>query len=383
MHIGFLVADLSPRHGWGRYSIDLARALMRAGARVSVVASQNSPQLTGLDVFPLLPNLMLRKRGIPLRLWLARGPVGRALRDCQLIHVNVEPFALLAGWCAGRRPYFITGHGTSVNSLLRKKNVRGLLYRRAFAGAARVICVSNYTESQLLTNLPTARSCVILNGVNSALFVDMSHAPVADRPPTVLAVGAVKPRKGILPLVEAIAVARETIPDLRCVVIGETTSSPAYVAQVRAAIERHSLTDAVQLVNVVDRYTGVVDEEMLLAHYTSADVFCLPTLQVNDDFEGFGLVYLEAGLAGLPVIATDAGGVADVVEDGVNGLLLPAAEVAERLPAAIVSLLQDRERAQRLGAAGRERALANSWDTIAQRYLALYEDELRAASHAG
>ena len=293
-----------------------------------------------------------------------------------MIHAVVEPFALLAGWCAGRRPYFITGHGTSVNSLLKKKNVRGSLYRRAFTGAARVICVSNYTESRLLANLPPARSCVIFNGVNSARFADMNHAPVADRPPTVLAVGAVKPRKGILPLVEAIAIAREEIPDLRCVVIGETVSSPAYVSQVRAAIERLSLTDAVQLM-------GVVDEETLLAYYASADVFCLPTLQVNDDFEGFGLVYLEAGLAGLPVIATDAGGVADVVEDGVNGLLLPAAEVAERLPAAIVSLLQDRERAQRLGAAGRERALANSWDTIAQRYLALYEDELRAASHAG
>ena len=39
MHIGFLVADLSPRHGWGRYSIDLARALARAGARVTVVTS--------------------------------------------------------------------------------------------------------------------------------------------------------------------------------------------------------------------------------------------------------------------------------------------------------------------------------------------------------
>ena len=375
MHIGFLVADLSPRHGWGRYSINLARALARAGARVTVVTSRNSQPEADLELHPLLPDLVPLKRGIPVRLWLARGPVARALQDCHLIHAAVEPFAPLAGWCAGRRPYFIAGHGTSVNSLLKKKNVRGSLYRRAFTGAARVICGSRYTESQLLANLPTARSCVILNGVSSALFVDMSHAPVADRPPTVLAVGAVKPRKGILPLVEAIAVAREEIPDLRCVVIGETVSSPAYVSQVRAAIERLSLTDAVQLM-------GVVDEETLLAYYASAGVFCLPTLQVNDDFEGSGLVYLEAGLAGLPVIATDAGGVADVVEDGVNGLLLPAAEVTERLPAALVSLVRDRERARQLGEGGRERALSLSWDTIAQRYLALYEDELRAASIA-
>ena len=376
MHIGFLTADLSTRHGWGQYSINLARALARAGARVSVVASQNSPQLAGLNVQPLLPNLVPRRRGIPLRLWLARGMVGRALRDCQLIHATVEPYALLAGWCAGRRPYLLTGHGSYVNALLKPAGLRGSLYRRAFMGAARVISVSRFTELQLLAHLPLARSCVIPNGVDSARFADLSRAPATNRPPNILAVGAVKPRKGILPLVEAIAVARKAIPDLRCIVIGQAMSSSAYVTQVRAAIERLSLTDAVQLM-------GVVDEETLLAYYASADVFCLPTLQVNDDFEGFGLVYLEAGLAGLPVIATDAGGVADVVEDGVNGLLLPAAEVAERLPAAIVSLLQDRERAQRLGAAGRERALSQNWDAVARQLLALYEDELRAASHAG
>ena len=258
MHIGLLVADLSPCHGWGQYSINLARALVRAGARVSIVAARNSPELAGVNLHPLLPNLVPRVRGMPLRLWLARGEVGRTLRDCQLIHATVEPYALLVGWCAGRRPYLITGHGSYVNALLNLSGMRRSLYHRAFAGAARVICVSRYTEGQLLTHLPLLRSCVIPNGVDSAPFADMNHAPAADRsvasgrPPTVLAVGAVKPRKGILPLVEAIAVAREGISDLRCVVIGETVSSPGYVSQVRAAIERHSLADAVKIMGAVD-----------------------------------------------------------------------------------------------------------------------------------
>ena len=69
--------------------------------------------------------------------------------------------------------------------------------------------------------------------------------------------------------------------------------------------------------------------------------------------------------------------------DGLTGLLLPAAEVAERLPAAIVSLVRDRERARQLGEGGRARALSLSWDAIAQRYLAVYEEELRAASNTG
>lgn len=375
MHIGLLVADLSPYHGWGQYSINLARSLVRAGVRVSIVAARNSPDVVGWEIKRLLPSLVPRARGMPLRLWLTRGSVQQALRGCDLIHATVEPYALLAGWCAGRRPYFITGHGSYVNSLMKLSGIRGLLYRRAFSGAARVICVSRYTEEQYRLQVPDSPSCVIPNGVDSARFVALRSAPSTDQAPTVLAVGAVKPRKGILPLVEAIAVARKAIPELQCVIIGETSSNPDYVARVRACIEQHSLSNSVVL-------TGSVNEETLLAHYASADLFCLPTIQVNDDFEGYGLVYLEAGLAGLPVIATDAGGVGDVVEDGVNGLLIPATTMAERLPAAIVSLMRDRELARKFGENGRERALSLSWDAIAQRYLDVYEKELRLSSIA-
>ncbi len=371
MHIGLLTADLSPRHGWGQYGRQLALALSRAGVRVTIIAARNSPKLTGMKRKPMLPNLVPRERGQPLRLWLARSAARKALQDCSLLHVTVEPYALLASWTAGKRPYLITAHGSFVNSLLTLQGWRGGLYRSAFENAARIICVSGYTEAQLQSRLPDLPSVVIANGVDIARFSQMTRPTMPSAgPPTVLAVGAIKPRKGILPLVDSIAAARQQFPDLRCHIIGEMESNPRYVLEVRAAIARHGLQGCLNLL-------GSVDEETLLAHYATADLFVLATERVGGDFEGFGLVYAEAAAAGLPIIASDAGGAAEMVEDGVNGLLLPAAQLRECLPGAIVSLLSDGERARKMGIMGRKRALARSWDSVATQLLTVYEGVLR------
>ena len=373
MHIGLLSADLTPSHGWGQYNINLAQSLTRAGVEVCLVTPKNSPAIESSAIQNLLPNLVPREPAMPLKLWLSQRKVRNALSDCQLIHATVEPFALLADWCARERPYLITGHGSYVNTLLKLSGIRGDLYRRAFTNSARVICVSKFTESQLHRLLPGVPSCAIPNGVNGERFASLSKDTIEVRTPTVLAVGAVKPRKGILPLVEAIAVVKQSIPDLQCVVIGETSSHPHYVAQVRRFIEEHSLQESVRLL-------GAVDEAKLIASYSSADLFCLPTLQINDEYEGYGQVYLEAGLAGLPVIATDAGGASDVVKDGETGILLPKNDMAKLLPVAIVNLMKDKVLAKKLGAGGREQALALSWDHIAQRYIQVYEEELSGAN---
>ena len=373
MRIGLLSADLTSYHGWGQYNINLVQSLSRAGVQIRLVTTKNSPAVESSEIQKILPNLVPRERGMPLKLWLSQRKVRDALCDCQLIHATVEPFALLADWCARKRPYVITGHGSYVNTLLKQPGIRGDLYRRAFSRSARVICVSKYTETQLHRFSPDVLSCVIPNGVNVEQFAHLSKETFAVRAPTVLTVGAVKPRKGILPLVEAIAAAKRSIPDLQCLVIGETSSHPNYVAQVRGLIEEHSLQESVRLL-------GAVDEATLMASYSSADLFCLPTLQINDEYEGYGQVYLEAGLAGLPVIATDAGGAGDVVKDGETGILLPADEMAKLLPVAIVNLIEDKVLAKKLGAGGREQALSLSWDHIAQRYIEVYEEELSNAN---
>ena len=113
----------------------------------------------------------------------------------------------------------------------------------------------------------------------------------------------------------------------------------------------------------------------LLAH---SDVFVLSSRS-----EGFPVSVLEAMAAGLPVVATDVGGVAEAVEDGETGLLVPATD-AEALARALERLLADGELRRRLGAAGRARALS-LFDLPRYRaaYEELYRERLSAAAEPG
>ncbi len=94
------------------------------------------------------------------------------------------------------------------------------------------------------------------------------------------------------------------------------------------------------------------------------------------NFEGFGLVFLEAGAYGLPVVATRSGGVEDAVEDGVSGYLTaPGSPTA--IADALLTLLEDHDLARAMGMAGRRRAERLSWRTFAGHQLNAYR-QLRA-----
>src|SRR5690606_37907821 len=157
------------------------------------------------------------------------------------------------------------------------------------------------------------RTEVVSNGIDVERFADLRH--VAHEGPTVLTVGAVKPRKGTLALVQAMPAIREQLPDARLVIIGSLEMDPDYVARVREEIEALGLQESVRLL-------GRVPDHMLMSWYAAADVFALPSLNVGWKFEGFGLALLEASAAGLPVVSTTNCGVEDSVDDSVTGLLV-------------------------------------------------------------
>jgi phosphatidylinositol alpha-1,6-mannosyltransferase len=364
MRVGLLTADLSHAHGWAHYSLSLLLALRDAGADVTVIAARNSPDVPGVTVHRLLPPLVPAGRGLLLAQMGAVGALRAALSGCDVVHAAVEPFAPAAAWSAAGRPLFVTAHGSYTGLLARRRWPAGALYRRALRQGT-LICVSQHTAQMAAAALPGARTVVITNGIDPARF---DYLPPLDAPkhgPTVLAVGAVKPRKGTLELVRALAVVRRTIPDAQGVIIGALDVEPGYTAQVRAEIAALGLTDSVHLL-------GHVPEATLLAWYGAADVFALPARDVGGRFEGFGLVYLEAGAAGLPVIGTTGCGAEDAIHDGVTGLLLPLAQVTDALPGAIIALLSDPARAARMGAAGRAWARTQTWARAAQQTLALY-----------
>jgi phosphatidylinositol alpha-1,6-mannosyltransferase len=370
MHIGYITADLHHHHGWGHYSLGIIEGVRKLSTQVTVVAATNSPTDYDFPVKPLLPTVAPAERGQLLKLFRALPAVRRALADCDLIHCTTEPYAPLAGWVAGKRPYLLTGHGTYVRAGWNRHPIVRPIHRRAFMRATYVVCDSHYTERVARDYLPRVNATTVTLAIDPDRFATLPPLPEPPTRPTIVTVGGIKKRKGTPQLVRAVAKVRENLPDVQAVVIGSTKGEPETTREVQALIEEHNLHNHVHLL-------GFVPDEILLGWYGAADVFALPSINDGNKFEGFGLVHAEASAAGLPVVGADNCGAEDAVVHGETGLLVSQENIEEELAPALLSLLQDPERAAEMGRAGRARAQHQTWDVKAQEMMTLYTNALQ------
>ena len=262
----------------------------------------------------------------------------------------------------------MTAHGSYVNLPRMRGFPVGDLYRRALE-RAQLICVSRYTAGVARELMEGARVHVINNGVDVAQFLKPPTLRVEKRGPTVITAGGIKPRKGTLQLVEAIAVVRGRLPQVQCLIMGGAQRGSAYTAKVERRIDELGLRDHVRIM-------GFVEDELMRAWFSAAYVFALPAMNDGLWFEGFGLVLVEAGAAGTAVVGTDGCGVADAIEHGATGLVLSQENVAEELPRALLELLENPSKGAAMGAAGRLRARSQTWASVAEQVIDLYQRAL-------
>jgi len=217
-----------------------------------------------------------------------------------------------------------------------------------------VVCVAEATRGQGIAAraCDPSRTVVIHNAVDVGSF----GAPVENTgPPRIVSVGRFAYPKDFATLLKSLTLLEA---DCRATLVGDGPG----LAEVAAAVEARGLSGRVELLGA----RGNVPE--LLAR---SNIFVLSSRS-----EGFPVSILEAMAAGLPVVATDVGGVAEAVADGETGLLVPAAD-PEALASALERLVADVELRRRLGAAGRARAL-RLFDVPRYRaaHLELYRREL-------
>jgi len=365
MRVAVLTPELDGAYGWTRYALDLSHVLVDQGIEI-IALTQPQPSLAEdiswiADVRPVLPHLVPPTGSFLLRSLASALRVRRAVSDCDLLHVIAEPYTPLAMFAAGSRPVVVTAHGTYVPKTSQRRFV-GMLYRWAYR-RAHLIAVSNYTAEQVQAALPGIPVTVIRNGVHFARFQQPALVP-AKAGPTILASGAVKPRKGLHVLIDAMAQVRDSIPNVQLIITGRQ-DDPGYLAQLQDQIAALQLVQNVHLL-------GQIPEHELLGWYQHADVFALPTLNIGEKFEGFGLVFLEASACGLPVIGTMGSGVQEAIIDGTTGLLVPQNDVPA-LADAITCLLRDKTRREQMGVAGRDYARSQDWSAVAVRVFSLYQ----------
>jgi len=279
-----------------------------------------------------------------------------------VIHVHWPmPLALL-GWAAQRAhraPLVSTFYGVELRWV--KGSLRALkwLVRWAARRSDRVVAISSYTAGELreLADVP-----IEVIPYTTALPEPPSLSRSSDGPRTVLFVGRLVERKGVPYLIEALALVGDA--SIRLVIVGEGP-------------ERPKLEEVARRLGggVADRvaFRGKISATELQAAYAGASAFVLPSVfDARGDTEGLGVVALEAMNYGTPVVASRIGGIPDVVEDGVTGLLVPPGDAAA-LAAALRRVLGEPGLGRRLGEAGRRRLHEQfSWEAITARWEAVY-----------
>ena len=209
------------------------------------------------------------------------------------------------------------------------------------AGALTAI-TEDCRQHALRAGAPSRSMHLVFNGTDLRRF---SPAPAGEADPRfgpnmIFACRQLFPRKGIRFLIEAAAQLKPRFPDLKVVVAGDGFERPDLIA----LAERLGITRDVT-------FLGWVPNSELPQYYRAAALSVIPSLE-----EGFGIPAAEAMGCETAVVASDAGGLPEVVEHGVTGLIVPRGD-SNALAAAIGDLLADPARRARMGQAGRERAL--------------------------
>jgi phosphatidylinositol alpha-1,6-mannosyltransferase len=243
---------------------------------------------------------------------------------------------------------------------LRRFRILSPLEARNARSADRVICTSMYSACQAAREygVQRGRIRIVPEGIDVPAWSAVAGRAKAlrsraDRQPTILSVARQYRRKNTASLLRAVGRLRPTWPDVRLRVVGE---GPELV-RLRALSDQLGLGDTVQFVGSLG---GI---EALQKEYAEADVFCLPSLQ-----EGFGIVFLEAMAAGLPIVAARAGAAPEVApHEDVSLLVAPDDDVA--LAGALQRLLADIRLRRELGDAGARRWKAYDWPNVSRHFL--------------
>ena len=359
-----------PIGGMQNHTAELSRALDRRGIVQTVLTTRppTAPRLQRLG-----DHARVIRVGLPVRLFRQLyGPqaaifalILAARADVVHMHLGEDLAVLPVGAAAARLhrlPLVLTVH-TSLHHTLAVSDLRSAVLKTLGApierwgehSAEAVVAITPRLRRLLLSDdVEEDRVHLILPGVNPSLFEGPFEDPfVGLGKPRVLFVGRLAPQKGVGTLVAAAGLLKH--PSAQVILVGDGP-------------KRKALECEAKRLGVADRlhFVGFVAHDRVPAVMSHADLLVLPSV-----YEELGTVLLEAMQAGLPIVASKIGGISDVIQDGVNGMLVPPGE-PEALAHAIDRLLAERDLARRLSEGAQERGKDYDWEVLAERVLRVY-----------
>jgi phosphatidylinositol alpha-1,6-mannosyltransferase len=244
-----------------------------------------------------------------------------------------------------------------------------LLVRKAFEALDLVLPISRATgDACIERGLDPSKVKVVPLGIRTDRFgiADKAAArarldlPRKDVRLILSSVGRLVPRKGVAWFVANVM---PLLPEDVVYLVAGDGPDRAHIEEV---IKQYGLSESVKLL-------GSISDEDLETLYHGADLFVMPNIPVANDMEGFGLVMLEAGLCGLPTIASSMEGITDVISEGENGHLVPTMDT-EGFRDAIMQYYSEPSMLANASSRAREFTLSRfSWSGVVDQYVRLIE----------
>jgi glycosyltransferase involved in cell wall biosynthesis len=301
--------QLSPQHDWS----------------VQVLSLLDHEDLPGAERYVQSESLNVRGfSGNRVQFVLSAIRAGREADVVIIGHVNLAPLALLMNSsfkCS-------IAHGIEVWSRLPWLKSWGV------SRMNRILSVSAYTQRQMMAHnsLPEDRFCIFPNtldprSASRRTKLDRSALSLPQGPMllSVSRLASSEPYKNIRSVIESMPEVLARVPDAFYVIVGDGGERKTFQDLARDM----GLTEKVSLL-------GAVSDELLPSYYENCDLFVLPSTE-----EGFGIVFLEAMHHGKACIGARAGGVPEVIHDGVTGVLVNPSKLATQVPESILRLLED------------------------------------------
>lgn len=310
----------------------------------TIVTARLRKDLPHLDRLPSGVKVWRVGIGRPIDKWLYPFLAPRAAKALQpdIIHAVLETFAGLAlHFCKGVVP-------SAKRILTCQTTNRSFLKGMIVRSPHRVTVISSALQS-IVKDLGRDDAVLIPNGIDMKLF-DGSKEKIPGR---ILFVGRLEKMKGIEVLLTAFAKLKIENGELR--IVGDGSQ--------RIALETLSKD-----LGISDRVTfvGRIDPSAIASEYLQAEIFCGLSRS-----EALGNVFLEAQAAGCAVVATNVGGIPDIIKDGETGLLVPPNDI-EAAANALERLLDDAALRQKLASNGQKNAAGYDWQRIAKLYAEVY-----------
>lgn len=265
--------------------------------------------------------------------------------------------------------FSIIVHGMELCFAQRKKRKK-LISRLILKNAEQIICTGNYTAGlakEFLTESDFSKIRVVNPGVSPLPRIDgdwlttiRSEYNLDDK--TVLfTVSRLVRRKGHDMVISAMKEIVKIDPRIHYYIGGTGPDEEDLRELARGSDNVHFL--------------GKLSENEKWAWLKAGHIFIMPSRNIDGDFEGFGIVYLEAAIASLPVIAGDSGGIRDAVLDGETGFVVDPTDV-NQIAQSILKLSKDEMLRKKLGEAGRARAIRDfDWSTQTRKIYSIINNQ--------